>query len=203
VSYGFCSQDFLFYSDNNLYFCIRFFQMKGLEEYIIPFKGLSEGHHAYTFGISGEFFEKFPSTDVRKGDLTASVDLLRRSSFMEFDIVIKGTVEVVCDRCLEYYQQPVDVNEHLYVRFGDVWAEETESVVVIPHEETQIDMGQFFYEFIMLALPYRKIHPDDKDGHATCDPEMLRRLKEIAVDEESVKSSNAIWNKLKDINLNQ
>jgi len=122
---------------------------------------------------------------------------------MEFDIAIKGTVEVVCDRCLEYYQQPVDVNEHLYVRFGDAWAEETESALVIPREETQIDMGQFFYEFIMLALPYRKIHPDDEDGHTTCDPEMIRRLNEIAVDEDRMKSSNAIWNKLKDINLNQ
>jgi len=177
--------------------------VRELEEYIIPFKGLSEGHHAYTFGITGKFFEKYPSPDVRTGDLTASVDLLRRNSFMEFDIAIKGIVEVVCDRCLEYYQQPVDVKEHLYVRFGDTWAEETESALVIPHDETRIDMGQFFYEFIMLALPYRKIHPDDEDGHSTCDPEMIRRLNEIAVDEERVKSDNDIWNKLKDINLNQ
>lgn len=174
-----------------------------MEEYILPFKGLSEGHHLYTFGISGMFFERFPSPDIRTGDLTATVDLLRRSSFMELDISIQGTVEVVCDRCLEFYQQPVDVNERLYIRFGDSWKEETESCLVIPHEETQIELGQFFYEFIMLALPYRKIHPDDNEGHTTCNPDMIQRLNEILVDEGSKKSNNSIWNKLNDINLNQ
>ncbi len=56
-------------------------------------------------------------------------------------------------------------------------------------------MAQYFYEYILLALPIQRIHPNDSRGNSTCDPEMLSKLKEHTVIEED--SNDPRWDELK------
>lgn len=44
--------------------------------------------------------------------------------------------------------------------------------------EDEVDLTQYIYESIVLALPYQRVHPDGE-----CNPEMLERFR-IVSDEE-------------------
>ena len=59
----------------------------------------------------------------------------------------------------------------------------------------KLDLKQHFYEFIYLALPIKRVHPDDKSGNSTCDPDMLKKLNEHIVEEEP--DNDPRWDELK------
>ncbi len=51
-----------------------------------------------------------------------------------------------------------------------------------------------------LALPLKRIHPDDDHGRSTCDPEMIRKLEDHLVAGE--EESDARWDELKKLSEN-
>jgi uncharacterized metal-binding protein YceD (DUF177 family) len=51
-------------------------------------------------------------------------------------------------------------------------------MITMPLDEHEIDLVSFFYEYIHLALPIKRIHPDDEKGNSTCNPEMIRKLND-------------------------
>jgi uncharacterized metal-binding protein YceD (DUF177 family) len=65
----------------------------------------------------------------------------------------------------------------------------------LPHGENELDLQQHLYEFIMLALPIKRVHPNDEEGNSTCDPVMLKKLDELIVDEEP--GTDPRWDELK------
>lgn len=68
-------------------------------------------------------------------------------------------------------------------------------ILSVPIDAYELDLQQQIYEFIMLALPIRRVHPVDKNGNSTCDPVMLKKLDELIVDEE--KDTDPRWDELK------
>ena len=41
--------------------------MKVLKDFIIPFVGLNEGIHDFTFNVDDKFFESFDYSEIKKG----------------------------------------------------------------------------------------------------------------------------------------
>jgi uncharacterized metal-binding protein YceD (DUF177 family) len=68
-------------------------------------------------------------------------------------------------------------------------------MITIPADENDLDMKQYFYEYIVLALPIKRMHPDDSTGKRTCDPEMLEKLREHIIGEEN--ETDPRWDELK------
>lgn len=167
--------------------------MSGL--YAIPLAGLREGRYTYDFAIGDDFFEAFEKTEVSKGDLRADVVLDRRSSHIELSVTIKGTAEVTCDRCLEPFRIPLSCVNRIYVKQGKEWDEDDPDMITMPLDEHEIDLSQFFYEYIHLALPLQRIHPDDGDGNSTCNPGMIKKLKDHLISGE--EKTDPRWDKLK------
>lgn len=182
---------------------------KKMKEYGIAFKGLRDGEHLFEYPLKDAFFELFEQPQVETGDLTATVTLIKSSRMLEFRFRIYGEVGTVCDRCLSDVDVPIDYEGTLYVNFGDEYAEQTEEIVVIPHEEHTFNIANYLYEFIVVSVPIRHIHPDNEDGTPGCDPEMLERLEEYMVhddisvsdeDEEDINDEEPIdprWDELK------
>jgi DUF177 domain-containing protein len=173
-------------------------EMPGL--YSIPLAGLKEGRYTYNFEIGDDFFEAFEGSEIKKGKLVAEVMLERRSTHIQLDIVIKGKAEVVCDRCLEKFYMPLSCANRLFVKQGKQWEEADPDMITIPLDENEIDLSQFFYEYIHLALPIKRIHPEDKNGRSSCDPEMIRRLEHHLVAGEHI--SDPRWDELKKLTGN-
>jgi uncharacterized protein len=176
------------------YFCSpKFEDMSGT--YIIPLSGLKEGRHTIDFSIGKEFFDLFEESEVKEGSLIADVEIEKRSSHAEVIIRISGSVIISCDRCLELFSLPVKCENKLLIKFGKSLEESDPDIISVPAEEHELDLTQHLYEFILLALPIKRVHPDDKKGNSTCDPLMLKKLEELLIEEEN--ESDPRWDDLK------
>jgi uncharacterized metal-binding protein YceD (DUF177 family) len=162
-------------------------------DYAINFKALELGSHYYKFNIGDKFFEELDTQDYKKGKVTAIINMTKESTMLVLDIVVKGTVEVVCDRCLEKFNQDFEGSFKLIVKFGDKPEEITDEIVIIPYEEHTLNMSHYLYEYIVLSLPFRHVHPDDENGFPTCNPDMLKRLDNLNIKTETR------WDALKNI----
>jgi len=163
--------------------------------YTIVFSGLKEGHHIFDFEIGNEFFESFEESEIKEGSLFATVDLEKRPSHLDLSVTISGKVMVCCDRCLDMFYYPVACSNRLLVKFGSSLGNDDPDVISMAADEYEIDMRQNFYEYIHLALPIKRVHPDDENGVSTCNPEMLKKLRELIVDEED--ESDPRWDELR------
>jgi len=164
--------------------------------FAIPISGLKEGRHIYDFDINKEFFEKFEESEVKEGDIKASVEAEKRATHIVLNIRISGRIRICCDRCLEMFYFPVECENRLLVKFGKTSDDSDPEILTIPVDEHELELNQYFYEFIHLALPIQRVHPDDKNGESTCDPDMLKKLKEHIIFEEENKTDPR-WEELK------
>jgi uncharacterized protein len=167
-------------------------------DYSIPFKGLNDGKHKFEFVISDAFFELFPESEIKQGKIDVTIDLTKRSNGLEVQFALKGLVYVACDRCLEFFEYPVKFNDHLYFEFGDEPGEVSDELIVLSHGDSQLELAQYLYEFINLALPFQKYHPEDENGKSKCNPEMVERLNKIITNHND-ESKDPRWDKLKDL----
>jgi uncharacterized metal-binding protein YceD (DUF177 family) len=151
--------------------------MKALKEYVIPFVGLKEGVHDYSYDIDEKFFDSFDYSEIEQGKVHAEVSMERKERMLVFEFAINGHVIIPCDRCLEDMEYPVNKNERLIVKFGHDYMEESEEIYVIPETDSHIDISTFIYEYIMLSFPLKRVHPDsDKD----CNQSVIEKLDQHA-----------------------
>ncbi len=172
--------------------------MSGL--FTIPVGGLKEGQRCFDFEIGTEFFEQYEESEIKAAKLNAVVEAERTSSHIDITVRITGEVDTACDRCLGVFPYPVECENILLVKFGRVNDESDPDIIIIPPDESVVDLKQYFYEYILLALPIQRMHPNDKDGNSTCDPEMLKKLQKYIVDEENNKDPR--WNELRNLIIN-
>ncbi|MBA4409851.1 MAG: DUF177 domain-containing protein [Bacteroidota bacterium] len=169
--------------------------MSVLSFYNIAFKGLSQGKHIFDYEVEGKFFSAFEGGIVDEGKVKVRVTLEKQSSLMILWFDVKGSVHVQCDRCLEMYDQPIKGLERIFVKFGEKEYTEGDDVIWVSVNDYQLNVAQLIYEFICLAVPIKKVHPDDENGNTTCDPEMIDKLAKYVVKDDEIK--NPVWNDLK------
>jgi len=150
------------------------------DQYQIAFSGLNPGTHLFDFQIGDSFFEQLQDAEIKGGQVSVIVTMAKEERMMDLYLEISGQVRVACDRCNELMDMEVDGRERLIIKLGDHYYEESEDVQVIPDTAHQFDLGPFMYEYIHLLLPIRRVHPEDEAGNSQCDPEIIRKLKELS-----------------------
>jgi len=155
--------------------------LKRFSEYIIPFSSYSNGLQGFEFELIDAFFGLFPESEIQKAEVLVHVEMIKQERQLEFSFTLNGWVLLPCDRCLEDYEQPVTGEFNLYAKFGHGNNEDEFDVVWLPHDAYQIDLSQYLYEYVMLSLPMRKVHPDKAGGKQGCNPGMLDLLKNLSV----------------------
>jgi uncharacterized metal-binding protein YceD (DUF177 family) len=100
------------------------------------------------------------------------------SAGLNIRLDISGTLQVECDRCLEAFDMPIDASYDLVVKYGDKTTphDEADDVITIGTDDDFLDLSQHIYEYVVLSLPARRVHPDTPDGQPGCDPEMLSHI---------------------------
>jgi uncharacterized protein len=138
--------------------------VKFLRAYDIDVIKLKEGKHTFPFEVKDEFFKYYEADDwINGSDLTANVIVTKTASLMEADFDITGTINLTCDRSLEEFDHPMEVAEKVIYKYGPVEQEMSEDVFMITKDTPSINVAQLIYEFILLAIPAKKIHPDYLD----------------------------------------
>ena len=109
----------------------------------------------------------------------------------------KRQVNVLCDLTGEPFDQPITSEMQLVVKFGDVYNDEDDEILIIPHTEHKINLAQHIYEMLVLAVPQKRVHPGIADG--TLKSEALDRLDALRPKEikENKEENDPRWDALK------
>lgn len=184
--------------------------------YNIPLRGLSEGKHEFEYDLDDKFFSLIDdgTADAKRGALKVVVSLKKTSTTFELNFNIKGAVQVPCDRCLDDISIDVETKNKLIVKFGKEYSEESDEIVIIPEEDGAINIAWFLYEFIVLSLPTKRVHPP-----GTCNKAMSSKLnkhrvkssdedeEELDEEEESFEEESSFsdprWDSLKDLSMDE
>lgn len=133
--------------------------MKKLKDYEIGIAKLSNKVHTYEFEMDDSFFDLFGKEIISGGQLLANVELDKTESLLTFTIDIKGHVRLTCDRSLDEFDYPVDVQEVFRVKYGDENMELADDLWQITNGTQSINIAQHLYDYISLSLPMKKLHP--------------------------------------------
>ena len=176
--------------------------MKNTKEYLIPFIGLKLGKHHFEYQISNAFFEIFDYDEYQDSKIKVNVVLEKKSTLLELRFNHKGAVNVPCDLTSEDFDLPIEGEMKLIVRFDEVYNNDNDELLILPHGEFEINIAQYIYEMIVLSVPLRRVHPGIQDG--SLKTEALTKLNELAVKEEKEESKeeeniDPRWDKLKQL----
>ena len=171
--------------------------MCSLEQFKIDLKGLTAEATALEFDLDKGFFDALDQTEVEGGALHVSLSIRKASGFFELQFHTVGTVDIVCDRCLDLMEQPIETDNRLTVKLGST-ASEDDDTVTVDENEGILDTSWYIYEFIALAIPIQHVHATGK-----CNPAMMKALEELSADrsgdEESSQAVDPRWEKLKSL----
>ena len=174
--------------------------MRPLKAYDIQFVGLKLGKHIYDYEINQTFFEYFEFDEFNTINVNLNIHLEKKTTLLELNFSGNGSVNINCDVSNEPYDQPINFNFNLVVKFGQEYNNENDSILIIPHGSYEINIAQYIYELIVLSVPQKRIHPGVEDG--TLNSEILRKLEDLSPnadlkDESSSSDVDPRWNKLK------
>lgn len=131
--------------------------------YSVNIIGLSNKAHTFDFTIGDEFFRQYGTEMLQGGDFEAKVVLDKHETFIDADFSITGKARLVCDRCLEPFEEPVKVHKKIMFKYGPEATELSDEIVIITRDQDQLELGQYMYEFISLEIPMKKLHPKFRD----------------------------------------
>lgn len=121
--------------------------------------GLSLAVHEFNFELNSGFFKQYGSEMITEGKLKATVSLNKHETFIEANFRIEGSIVLTCDRSLDEFDFPISINQKLMYKYGDEDKEISEEVMMIHRDTATLDLGQPMFEYIVLAVPIKKLHP--------------------------------------------
>lgn len=172
--------------------------MEKKNEFLIPVSGLALGSHSYQFEINDGFFAEREYSEIQQGKVAVSLDIDRQETLMVLHFGIEGTVRVACDRCADEFDLPIRDEREFFLKLGTENAQESDDVEVVQAEQADYDISSLVYEFIILAVPMHRVHPEGQ-----CNPEVMAMLTAEAPVEETQDENemDPRWAALKDIKL--
>ncbi len=169
--------------------------MKHSREYLLPVGGLSLGKHDYKFVLDRAFFTMFEYSEIKNGNVEVDLLLNKQETMIELFFKIKGELEVACDRCADEFFEPIEGENEMILKFGETFEEESDEITIIPVLQHQFDISHLLYEYTILLLPLRKIHPEDAQGNSSCNPDVIERLNQM----KHLETADPRWEALKNL----
>lgn len=182
--------------------------MKFIRKFDIDIIRLKEGEHHFDFEIGGEFLDHFEKIKevIHQIDLKVEVCLDRKTNLIDADFSISGTVGLTCDRSLEKFEHALDVKNKILYKYGMEEKEINEEVFQITPDTSSINVAQLIYEFILLALPAKKIHPahmTEEDESEDAGGWIVYEAGSEEEKEDNIAGQNPFWEALKKLKNNE
>jgi len=116
--------------------------------------------HKFEFQLNDSFFALFEDALIQKGLVQVDVQFEKTPLLIRMNFILNGVVELVCDRSLDTFEQPISSEQLLLFKFTEEEEGEiTEEIIGIKRETIKINIAQYIYEFINLEIPIKKLHP--------------------------------------------
>jgi uncharacterized metal-binding protein YceD (DUF177 family) len=171
--------------------------MGSRRKFEIPFVGLKQGVHEFTYELGNEFFTEKGAEDAENIQATVKLLLEKNTGFMLLKFIVGGKAGVNCDRCGNPLTADLWDEFNLVVKLTDDpdmmnGQEEDADVFYISRTESHIDVSDWLYEFVMLSIPMQHVCGEDEKGESMCNKEVLQKLSEMKATTEE-HNANSIW----------
>ena len=186
--------------------------MKELSKYNIDIYGLENKQYDYDMESGNAFFEELEQDFIERGHFKTHVELNKSATMIQLHFHTEGSVELLCDRTLEPFEEPIDSDERIILKFGDRNEELTDEIEIINRNTNRINVAKYIFEFIALSLPVKKLHPslrdEEFDDDDLDDDEVILVYSSEEEDEseegdESEEKIDPRWEALKKLKGNQ
>jgi uncharacterized metal-binding protein YceD (DUF177 family) len=169
--------------------------MDTLKEYNIYLKSLKTGTYHFDYEIDWEFFRHYESSLIKQGRFKVDLELEFRSKLMDLNFTVSGVLDTNCDRCTADISLPIQGEYRLLVKFEPDKKYEAEVIYLSP--ETQVlNVAQYIYECIALAVPFKKVYDCESEIPRPCDMTIVGKLENPETEKEE-QSVNPTWDLLK------
>ena len=116
---------------------------------IIDLKRLPVGTHRFDIQLDDEFFKELEKSEILSGNVAAEATLNLREEDYRLTIAVRGTVFVVCDRCLD--PMPIEINDE-----QEIWSDDED--VEGNTKVERLDLSWLAYEIISINIPLVHSH---------------------------------------------
>jgi uncharacterized protein len=159
-----------------------------LVAFAIPILGLKQSHYTFDLQLDASFFKNFEASEIAEADITVAVELERKTGHLEFSFDFWGTIKTECDRCTASIDLPIEGYEKLIAKFSEATQEDEDEIIYIHPETPILNIAQYLYEYITLAVPVSKIYDCENDEVRPCDMKVLNFL---ATNEAAAKAKES------------
>jgi uncharacterized metal-binding protein YceD (DUF177 family) len=118
-----------------------------------------QSHRVLTYNLGAAFFMLFENSLLEKGELTVIVKVGRNHGNIQLLFSITGAVELTCDRSLEIFAYPVNIEKEVNFGLSHESEELATELYMVEHKTTTINIAQHIYDFVSLEVPMKKLHP--------------------------------------------
>ena len=122
--------------------------MSEKNHYIIDLKRLPVGTHTFDITLDDAFFKSLEKTEILSGNVECQTTLNLREEDYQLNIAVRGTVFVVCDRCLDPMPLEIEVNDEMIDSLNDA--------AELPNDE--LDLSWLAYEIVSINIPLVHSH---------------------------------------------
>ncbi len=164
-----------------------------MEQFVIDLKGQNADEASYCWKLNDDFFLETEGSEIQHGSVDVSLSV-RRLTAVEYDLrfLYRGQVVVLCDRCMEPMQLPIDGESNIKVLLGQVTDDDGERLTTA---DGTVNLAWNLYEMMALQIPLRHVH---RDGE--CKGETAEALRRYIADENTIQPTDPRWDELKKIN---
>lgn len=164
------------------------------DKYSIDYQGLTIGNHSFALNFGADLFELYPYGGVDQGEGDITIELIKHSNHLELFVHIEGIVGLGCDRCSDFYEQPIVFNGEVVVKLNNARSDDNSDdkreydgdIIWLAVGESRLDLSEWIYESIILSLPLQRVHPLRDD----CNAEALKYLVSSESELETVDIDN-------------
>lgn len=160
--------------------------MSEQSHYIIDLSRLPIGTHSFDIQLDDDFFASLEKTEILSGNISAKATLNLREEDYQLNIAVRGTVFVVCDRCLD--PMPLDIDDEQEIFSEDeVVPDETGKTLDGKGQLSTLDLTWLAYEIVSINIPL--VHSHQPGG---CNPQMDLLLQSHLCDEPDPENDTDI-----------
>lgn len=171
---------------------------RSLVPFTIPLVGSKKGISTFHISCGDDFLACFPESPFQQGVLDLVLSLDKRTDMYLCRFGFTGRLATSCDRCTASIMLPIEGEYELVIKVGDTFQED-EEIVVIPSDMAEINVGRFFYEFVVLSVPVSHTYECEEEDPRPCNMDILSILEAQREIPETENPEEGIANPFRDL----
>lgn len=136
--------------------------------YRLYLRDLPEGVFEVSYLLDDEFIARGKAFELYGGEVEVVLNGTRAGEVFHVSFSLKGEVDTPCTRCEEPLRYPLSESFQMVIKLGEVYADDGDQELIVPRTSPTLELDDLLYNFLVLSLPLRRVHPD---GECTAEVE--------------------------------